>query len=365
MLNLVKFAKLLVNYEVDVKNGDKVLIMGSSEAIPLIRETYREVLKAGGYPIKPIIQFPDQRYIFHAEGTDDVLSQADPLELYAIDVIDCLIMIEGQSNSKELANINQEKANSVRNARFQVMQKFYSRAAKGELRWTMTAYPTQSLAQESNMSQDELSSLISKTCFLELENPIQSWQELHTKHKKYINFLNQVDNLRFVAEGTDLTMSVKGRIWQNSAGKGNMPDGEIFTGPIEDSANGTIKFSYPLIDQGKKIEGIELTFKEGEVVQATATSRQDLLKGLLNNPGAKRIGEIAIGTNMEHQKFIGNILFDEKMAGTVHLAIGNGYPETGSTQQSTIHKDMLVEMRNGGKIFADGKLFYENGEFLI
>ena len=215
------------------------------------------------------------------------------------------------------------------------------------------------------MSQTELSELLERTCFLNHEDPIASWKKLSDKHDQYIKYLNQVDELRIVAENTDLTMSVKGRLWQNSAGKGNMPDGEIYTGPIEESANGKIKFSYPLIDKSKKIENVELTFKDGEVIETKASSGKKILDKLLQNPGATRIGEVAIGTNMEHQKFIGNISFDEKMGGTVHIAIGNGYPETGSKQQSTIHKDMLLDMRKNGKIYADGILIYENGKFLI
>ncbi len=365
MLDLVKFAKLLVNYEVEVKKEDKVLIMGPVESIPLIREVYRETLKAGGYPIKPIIEFPGQKFIFHSEGVDEILKTSDPLELMVIDIIDCLIMIEGLENTKELINIAQDKTDMVRNARFPMMQKFYQRAAKGELRWTMTQYPTYSMAQEASMSQTELSELLARTCFLNHADPISSWKKLHKEHERYIKYLNQVDELRIVADDTDLTMSVKGRKWQNSAGKGNMPDGEVFTGPIEESANGKIRFSYPLIDKSKKIENVELTFKDGEVVEAKAGSGKEILEKLLENPGATRIGEVAIGTNIEHQNFIGDISFDEKMGGTVHIAIGNGYPETGSKQQSTIHKDMLLEMRRYGKIFADGKLIYENGKFLI
>lgn len=365
MFNLEKFAKLLVHYEIDLQKGDKVLIKGPSEAIPLIREIYREILKSGGFPLQPIIEFPDQKYLFHHEGNKSTLETADPLELHAIEMIDGLIMIDSRSNSRELANVPQEKLNLVKQTRFKIMQKFYTRAAKGELKWTMTVYPTNSFAQDSGMSQIEMGNLISKLCYLDSEDPTEEWKTIRNQQARICNYLNEIDKIRIIGKNTDLVMSVKGRKWMNSAGKGNMPDGEVYTGPIEDSAYGKIAFTYPLIEGSKKIHGIQLVFEGGKVVEASATENQDILDALLSTKGARYIGEIAIGTNIQHQNFIGNILFDEKMGGTIHLAIGNGYPETGSKQESLIHKDMILDMREEGEIWADDKLIYKTGKFLI
>jgi aminopeptidase len=215
------------------------------------------------------------------------------------------------------------------------------------------------------MSQQEFSELINEVCFLKEPDPIAEWQKLARNQQQYVDYLNKVDAIRITGLGTDISMSVKDRIWVNSDGKANLPDGEIFTGPVEDSVEGLISFTYPVMDRAHIMKDVVLKFENGEVVDFSAKKGEKTLETLLKIPGARRVGEIAIGTNWAHTRFVGNIQFDEKLGGTVHLAIGNGYPETGSKNKSSLHKDMIYDMKNEGRIYADDKLIYEKGKFLI
>ncbi len=364
-LELSKYAKFVIEYSVDVQKGDKALILGPSESIPLIKELYREILKAGGHPHRPFIDFPEQEYIFYKEAQDFQLDYKDPFDLYAMQNIDVLVMIQSIMNTRELSNIPPQKIQQKKMADFGMMATFYKRQAMGELKWTMIPYPTVALAQDASMSQEELAGLITRACFLDKADPIAAWKELHEKQETYCKYLNKVDKLRFISKDTDLVMSVKDRKWMNSDGKGNLPDGEIYTGPVEDSVNGKVKFSYPTMDKSHVIDGIDLMFQDGAVVEARASRGQEVLNSILEIPGARRVGEIAVGTNWALNAFVGNILFDEKMGGTFHLALGSGYPETGSKNESSTHKDLLCDMKTQGKIYADDRLIYENGKFLI
>ncbi len=364
-LNVSKYAKFVVNYCVNVREGDKTLILGPSESIPLIAEIYREAIRAGGHVSRPFISIPNQNYIFHKEAKDFQLKYSDPLDIFTMENIDVLIMIINKMNTRELANISPDTIQKKIMSDSKVMGIFYQRQAVGELRWTMIPYPTVAMAQEANMSQEEFSNLIEKTCFLDKPDPFAEWQEVSKKQQVYCDYLNNIDELRIVSKGTDITMSVKGRTWINCHGKSNLSDGEIYTGPIEDSINGTITFSYPAMDRSHVMEGIVLKFEAGKVIEATATKGQETLNSILDIPGARQVGEIAIGTNFAHAIFVGDIQFDEKLGGTIHMALGNGYPESGSKNQSPIHKDLLCDMKEEGKIYADGNLIYEKGRFLI
>lgn len=362
---LSKYAKLVVNYCVNIKKDDTVLIWGPVESIPLINEIYREVLKSTeGHPYTQII-VPEQDYIFYKEAKEHQIEYSNPFQLYLVNHVDVAIKINAPSNTRELSNINPEVIKKVQLAKMNFWKSFFQRQATGELVWTSLQYPTDGMAQEANMSKEEFGDFINKTCFLDKEDPIAEWQSVSQQQQKYCDYLEKGDQIQVIGEGTDLTLSVKGRKWENSDGKKNMPSGEIFTGPIEDSINGIITFSFPGIYQSRIVEGIVLKFENGQVIEASADKGQDILDQILKIPGAKRAGEFAIGTNYNMTRFIKNIAFDEKIGGTIHMALGNGYPETGSKNQSAIHWDLICDMRKSGKIFADGKLMYENGKILI
>ncbi|MFX1337149.1 MAG: aminopeptidase [Promethearchaeota archaeon] len=361
---LSKQAKLCVNYSVEVQKGESVLIQGSAETIPLMNEIYREVLRAGGHPMTNIM-VPGQDFIFYKEAQDHQLDYSNPFELYYIKNFDIAVRIRGLTNTRELSNIDPKRIQRAQLAQAEFWKIFFGRQGTGELKWVVLPYPTIGMAQEASMSQEEFADLIEKTCLLHKDNPIDEWKKVSQDQQKYCNFLEKIDEIHIVGEGTDIKMSVKGRKWENCNGKKNLPDGEIFTGPVENSINGQISFSFPGIYQSREIEGIVLKFKNGKVIKGTAKKGQELLETILKIPGAERVGELAFATNYNMKKFVKNMLFDEKIGGTIHMALGNGWPETGSENRSAIHWDCLCDMREEGQIFADGNLIYEKGKFLV
>jgi len=216
------------------------------------------------------------------------------------------------------------------------------------------------------MSMSDYEDFVFRACMLHRKDPVAAWRSVHRKQAKFCKRLNQAKKLRIVREGTDVSMSIAGRTWINSDGRTNMPSGEVFTGPVEDSVEGKIRYSFPAIWGGREVHGIELTFKKGKVVKATAEKGEDFLHATLDtDEGARFVGEVAVGTNYNIQKFTKNILFDEKIGGTVHIAVGASYPQTGGKNSSSVHWDMITDMRHGGRIYADGKLIYKDGQFIL
>ncbi len=361
---LNKEAKLAVNYSVKVQKDETVIIMGSVEAIPLIKEIYREVLRAGGHPYTKL-NIEGLEYIFYSEAEDFQLDHIDFLKLYAIKKFNVLISVRSVQNTRELMGVPAHKIqrNTLTNTEYK--RTFFSRQGTGELKWVVVPYPTIGMAQEAGMSREEFAQYIKTSCFLDKPDPNAEWEKVRRDQQKYCDYLMGVDKLRIMGKNTDLSASVKGRKWINDCGLDNLPDGEIFTGPVEDSLEGKITFSFPGIYNNREIEGIELEFENGEVVRANAKKGSDLLNELLKIPGVTRVGELAIGTNYNMTKFVKSMLFDEKIGGTLHIALGNGYLETGSNNVSSLHWDLLCDLREGGEIYADGKLIYKNGKFTI
>jgi aminopeptidase len=358
-----KLAKLCVHYSVEVKAGDVVLIRGSEMAFPLINELYKECLIAGAYPmVYPRLEL---QYTFFKYANEKQLSFVSPVERFIAENIDVNIGIFAEPNPKELTNIDPVRIRLHAASRRELSEIFHRRVAEGKLRWTVLPYPTNAQAQEASMSLEEYEDFVYASCFADKEDPIAEWRRIHQEQEKICDFLNRGSEVRVIGEDTDLTLNVKGRRWINCAGKENMPDGEVFTAPIENSANGTIRFTFPGIVSGREVEDITLAFKDGEVVKASAAKGNELLQEILKIDGARCIGEIAIGTNYAISKFTKNMLFDEKMGGTIHLALGNSYPESGGLNKSAIHWDILKDMKKDGEIYVDGQLIYKNGKFLI
>jgi len=240
------------------------------------------------------------------------------------------------------------------------------RQATGELRWTLTQYPTHASAQDAEMSLSEYEDFVYTACMVHLDDPVAYWKEKAAEQQRLVDWLKGHDKVEVKGENIDLTLSIKDRVFINADGKKNMPDGEIFTGPVEDSVNGWVRFTYPAIYNSREVDGVELYFENGKVVKATAEKGEDFLNSVLDtDEGARYLGEFAIGTNTGIQKFTRNILFDEKIGGTVHMAVGAGYPDTGSKNESAVHWDMICDMRSGGEIIVDGELFYKDGEFQV
>jgi aminopeptidase len=358
-------AKLLVHYSTKVKKGDYVLISGEVISRPLLMAIYKETLKAGANP-QMLPTFDEQSNTYLSLASDEQLQYVSPLDKELIETVDVTIDILSELNVKQNSSIDPARMAMRSKAKGPLMERFMERQGNGELRWVLGPYATQGYAQEAGMSLDEYQAFITKACHLDKEDPVAEWERISAEQKKLCNWLGKREEFRFVGRDTDLTMSCGGRVWINCDGDNNMPDGEVFTGPVEDSAAGTIRFTYPGIYAGVEVEDIRLTFKDGKVVEATASKGQDMLEKMIDtDEGSRFIGEIAIGTNYGIQQFTKNMLFDEKIGGTMHLALGAGYPESGSTNVSAIHWDILKDMKDGGRVYADGELFYENGKFLI
>ena len=361
---LLKYAQTLVNYSLYVKPGEWVVIRGSDLAMPLIKECYREVLKAGAHPT--VILTPEGiSEILLKEGSDDQLQFNAPMMMTVYSQADKILNILGDHNLKSLAAVPSERIALQRRSGAPVTKIYNDRVARGEMDWTLCLYPTASGAQEANMSLSDYEEFVFEACLLNADNPTAAWQKIHDQQESMVTYLNQKTSFHVIAKDTDLTLSTENRVWINSDGHHNFPSGEVFTAPVKESVNGTIRFTFPGIYSGQEIEDICLTFKDGRVVQASAKRGEALLHALLDtDAGSRYVGEFAIGTNYGITQFTRNMLFDEKIGGTIHLALGKSYPECGPLNDSMLHWDMLCDMKEGGEIYADGELFYQNGLFI-
>jgi aminopeptidase len=360
-----KLAQVLVNYSVEIQKGDLVAIQGSPIAEPLIGEVYRAVLAAGGHPFTRV-QFPGLSEIFYRTARKHQLTFVNPVAEFETEKVDKVLSIWSDENTKSLANVDASKQATRSAATQHIFKRFLEREASGELKWCGTQFPCNASAQDAEMSLGEYEDFVLRACFVHLKNPIAAWKRIHREQARICDFLSGKKTIRVVAEGTDLKMHVAGRKWINCSGKSNMPDGEIFTGPVEDSVEGSISFTYPGYYMGKEADNIRLTFRKGRVTRATADKGKDLLTAMLDtDDGARRIGEFAIGTNSAIKSFTRNTLFDEKIGGTIHVALGASIPESGGANESGIHWDMVTDMRDGGVMYADGKVVYKNGKFTI
>ncbi len=361
---LEKLAKLLIHYSLDLKKGQKLLVQSTLQAEPLLEAVYREGILAGAH-VTNLLGLPNAQEIFYKNASQEQLEYVSPLTEFITENFDARLHILAEYNTKSLSSVDPKKIALNRRAGSKIQARFMERAATGELRWTLTGYPTNAAAQDASMSLAEYADFVFGAGLLDEEDPVARWREIDAQQEVYCKYLDGCSRLRILSRDTDLSLNVAGRKWINCSGHENFPDGEVFTGPVEDSVNGHIRFSFPGIYAGKEIEDIRLEFKEGKVVQASARKGEELLHALLEtDAGACYVGEVAVGTNFGIQKFTRNMLFDEKIGGTVHLALGSGYPESGAKNQSGIHWDMLCDMRQEGKIYADSELIYQDGKFL-
>lgn len=364
-IRIQRLAHVLVNYSTEVQPGEWVGIFGDVTALPALREVYAAVLKAGG---NPSLMLSDEYMgrVLLREGSDEQLQWLDPSQTLYYEQADVYIRVNGTSNTRSMTSIPAERAQFLQAARRHWLDLRLGRAAQGKMKWVGTQFPTEASAQEANMSLEEYENFVYGATFCDREDPVAEWRKIHDMQQEKVDWLKGKKHVRLQGPNVDLELSIEGRTFINSDGHHNMPSGEIFTGPVEDSVNGWIRFDYPSIVSGRAVKGIELKFEQGRVVQAQAQENDDLLQAQLNtDAGARYLGEFAIGTNFGIQRFTGSILFDEKIGGTVHVAIGKGYPETGSQNDSAVHWDMICDMRNDSEIHVDGELFYKNGEFVV
>ncbi|HLW02317.1 MAG TPA: aminopeptidase [Ktedonobacterales bacterium] len=362
---LRRWAEVLVRYSVGVKAGDKLAISGPPLAAPLLTECYREALRVGAYP-DVISGVPGLQEIFLREANEEQLKYISPLQELVIGQFDATLQIMADENTRELAGADPARQAIQAQAHHSLVETFMRRQAVGDLKWSLTLYPTNAYAQDAGMSLADFTEFVYEACFLNDEDPVARWKELGAKQQRLVDWLKGKDQIHVVAKDTDLHLSVKDRIFINADGQKNFPDGEFFTGPVEDSVNGHIRFTLPAMFQGRPVEGVRVRFEAGQVVEATADVGQDLLEQMLNmDDGAKRLGEFAFGNNFGISRGIKNILFDEKIGGSVHMALGAGYPDTGSKNESALHWDMICDLRDGGEVWVDGQLFNKNGQFVV
>jgi aminopeptidase len=362
---ITRLAQTLVSYSVAVKPGDTVYLTGEIEALPLIRAAYEEVINAGGLCITNLRDETMSNYALR-HGSDAQLTWISPLEEWAVKEANAWIFIRATGNTRSATSIDPSRPALVGKSRSHLTKIRFDRSASKDMRWVLTQFPTQAYAQEADMSLEEFENFVYGATFADQTNPVAHWDALSDHQQKYVDWLKGKRQVTLKGEHIDLSLSIAERTFINSDGRNNMPSGEIFTGPVENSVNGWVRFDYPAIREGRAVEGIELKFEAGKVVQATAKKNQDyLLAQLDSDEGARYLGEFAFGTNFGIQRFTGNILFDEKIGGTIHMAVGRGYPETGSKNESAIHWDMICDMRNGAEVHVDGELFYKNGAFVI
>jgi len=359
-----KWAAVLTHYSNAIQPGQWALIQASIVALPLVKELYRAILQAGGHPEVRFSGALDE--ILFKEASDAQLEWTSPSTTLTFEQCDALFAIWGSENTRALSSINPERMARVQKAQAPLFNKMLERMASKALQWVGTQYPTNAHAQEAEMSLDEYTEFAFGAMLLNEENPVAAWQAVAARQQSKVDWLKGRRQIAIKSANCDLTLSIEGRSFDNACGRENMPDGEIYTSPVEDSANGWVRFTYPAIYGGRSVEGVELTFEDGRVVKATAEKNEEFLKSQLAvDEGASYLGEFAIGTNFGIQKFTGELLYDEKIGGSFHVAVGAGFPDLGGKNQSGIHWDMICDMRGGGEIYADGELFYKDGQFVV
>lgn len=368
-----KLAKVITEYSVGIKPGDRVYITTSPAAQPLTLAVIEQVIKLGGFPhitagssYHHLDLIPGAMESLLKYGSDEQIAYVNPIERMALNEFDVRIAIRAETNTRSLSNIDPRKIALMTGARRELTEVFMRRGSNGDLRWVVTLFPTEASAQDADMSLREYEDFVYGACLLNDPDPIISWQQFAERQQRYVDFLVGKKTIKVKGPNCDLTVGIAGRTFINSEGKKNFPDGEIYTGPEESITDGWVKFTYPAIYLQREVDQVELEFKQGKVVKADAAKGKDFLMSVLGtDAGARTLGEFAIGTNNAVRKFTRNILFDEKLGGTIHMALGASYPDTGGLNQSAVHWDMICDTRDGTEITVDGLPFYRSGEFLI
>ena len=359
-----RLAAVLVGHSLSVGEGDVVLLRGSTVAAPLFRELYRGTLSAGGHP-ELQLDLDGREETLLELGSDAQLDWVNPSVLEAVERVDCRAQVLAPLNTRSLSSVDPAHQTRRSHAAKPIVDAVERRAAAGELRSVLTVYPTHALAQEAGMSLADFERFVAAAGLLDRADPIAEWGALERRAIRLGEWLETVGHLRVVGDGTDLTLGVADRRWAPACGRENFPDGEIYTAPVEDAVDGEITFELPTLHGGRSFEGVRLVFRHGEVVEATARRGQQALDEMLSvDAGARRAGEFAFGLNDAIDRFTGEPLFDEKIGGTVHLALGSAYPECGGTNNSALHCDLVLDLRNGGLVYADDELVYRDGTFL-
>ncbi len=363
--HLKKFAQLLVQHSLCLKKDDLFGIYTTPLAAPFVREIYRESLAVGAHPFCRL-ELEGLQEIFLREAAEEGLQFLSPLDSAEMERIDARLTIQAPVNTKALSGVEPRRQATWQKTRAPLSRCFMRRQGEGSLRWTYTVYPNQANAQDADMSLLEYTDFIFQAVHLDEEDPALFWRKFSREQERLIEILEQGKEVRVLGQGTDFRVEIGGRKWVNAAGQKNMPDGELFTAPLETSAEGHILFSFPAIYQDREVEGVRMAFKEGRVEKAEARQGEEyLLQVLQLDEGTRYLGELAFGNNFAIERFMGDILLDEKIGGTLHLALGSAYPETGGKNVSAIHWDFICDLREGSEIRMDEEVIMQDGKWLI
>ena len=355
---LKKLARVLVDYSIEAGEGEQVLVAGGAAGEPLIKDIYARLLVVGAIPI-PQISLPGTQELFFEHAREIHYQKTPPAIRSIYEGADAVISVMAPHNTRALAGVDPRKQQALSKRDKAIQDMILEKD-----RWALTLFPTQALAQESEMGLDEYEEFVFEAMALNEEDPVRYWREKAEEQGRLIERLEEAREVRIVGPATDLKLSIEGRRFMNGDGRHNMPCGEVFTGPVEDSANGEIYFGVPVAVAGREVLGVRLRFEGGRVVEASAEKGEEYLKSMLDaDQGARYLGELGIGTNYGIPRATKNILFDEKLGGTVHLAIGRSYEKTGGKNDSSVHWDLICDLREGGELYADGELIEKDGAF--
>jgi aminopeptidase len=353
-----RYARLLVDYSTNIQAGEYVVINSTPKAQELVLEIYQRILELGAFPIVNIA-LPGMLESYYRHGQDVHFDTPNEFEQFVGKRADALINIGAPENTRALSSVDPTRQRQNAIARQEIQAHIL-----GNVKWMACQFPTDALAQEAGMSLRDYTAFLVKAVGLEHDKPNEIWRERGLRQAELVTRLTKAIKLEIRSEHTNLTMQVKNRIWINDDGQRNMPGGEVFSAPIEDSVNGTVFFDIPAVTQGREVRGVKLEFKEGLVINASAEVGEAYLHKMLEtDAGSRRLGEVGIGTNYGIARATSSILFDEKMGGTIHLALGRAYTQSGGVNQSAIHWDLITDLRNGGQLIADGEVIQDNGKF--
>jgi aminopeptidase len=360
-----RLARILVGYSTEVKEGETVSIDGEAAAEPLLSAVYEEVLQAGANPIVNV-SLDGQAVAYYRHASDAQLDWISPVSEWLLDNVDVRIAIGASSNTRELSAVPPEKQMRRQAATGELLGRAMERSAKGELRWVYTLFPTNAYASEAEMSLVDYEDFYYRACLADDGDPLTAWQRASEECKRLAEWIEGHEEVRVTAPGTDIRLGIAGRTFIPCDGRHNMPDGEFFTGPVEDSVEGEVSFHLPATIGGREVAGVRLRFEAGRVVEASAERGEEYLIQLLDtDEGARRLGELGIGTNYAIDRGTREVLLDEKLGGTVHMAVGRSYPESGGENESAVHTDLVCDLRLGGKIIVDGETMQEDGKFIV
>jgi aminopeptidase len=359
-----RLADLIVDYSLELDEGQVVRLDGFEVAAPFVLALYRAALAAGAHPYTRL-SFSGLLEILLEHGSGEQVDYISPLQWNEIEQLDALVTIWSEANTRSLSRVDPARHARLIGSHRKLSNRRWERISKGEMRWCGTLFPTHAHAQEAEMSLTDYEDFVFASCHVHEEDAAAHWRTTAIELEARARELASVRELRIVGPDTDLRLGVEARSWLAADGHYNLPDGEVFTSPVETETEGEIRYTFPAIYHGREVEDVRLRFEEGRVVAAEAAHGGDYLDSLLDmDDGARTLGEVAFGLNYEIDRFTRNILFDEKIGGTMHLALGSGFPQTGGQNISGLHWDMICDLRDEGEVYADGELVWKDGRFL-